>query len=348
MAKETTNIGLKRFNGRNLHLLFIFVAIIGAILIFRPYTEKISNDEEQLAFGYAIFSVAGVYVGRYLSALWLGRHQIVPDRLYILFVSLILASATLLFLHMEYPLRSRTSINLFLSIIPLSFLSISVGVLIKLVRTSIQRQVTDATVSAEQSRSELRFLQSQLSPHFLFNTLNNLYGISITRHERIPALLLKLSDLLRYSVYEGKEPFVPLVDEMNYIRNYIDFEKLRIGDRLEMSTDIEEVTNPTIRIAPLVLIVFIENAFKHAKNTVDQKINIDLNLKISGSHIVFNIGNSYTASNSAANAARTAGTNGIGLANTVKRLDLLYGSEYELGNTSENGFYHVMLRLPIK
>lgn len=345
MAK--TNKGLSRFNGTTLHVIFIVLALIGGILIMNNYTDRAYQQDEIAAFCLSVYGIICVYIGRYVSLFWLGKRTTIPDRLYTVFITLSLAAATLLFLHMAFPLNQNNLMNTFLSLIPLTTLGLSIGILIKLVRASIQRQVSDATISAEQSKSELRFLQSQLSPHFLFNTLNNLYGISITRHERIPALLLKLSDLLRYSVYEGKEPFVPLVDEISYIRNYIDFEKIRIGDRLEMTSSIEEVTNTTLRITPLVLIVFIENAFKHAKNTVDQKINIDMNLVISGSNIVFNIGNSFSTANTDRINAVT-GTSGIGLANTIKRLDLLYGKEYELINRSEQGFYHVSLRLPIK
>ncbi len=115
---------------------------------------------------------------------------------------------------------------------PLFLLSLATGMFIKLVRERVNQQLHEAQVSAINSQSELQLLQAQLSPHFLFNTLNNMYGISISQHEKIPALLLKLSELLRYSVYESKERYVPLKEEFSYIHNYIEFEKLRLADRL--------------------------------------------------------------------------------------------------------------------
>jgi sensor histidine kinase YesM len=203
-----------------------------------------------------------------------------------------------------------------------------------------------AHITAAQSLSELRLLQSQLSPHFLFNTLNNLYGLSITQHEKIPVLLLKLSDLLRYSVYDSKELFVPLKNELEYINNYIDFEKIRIGDRLQLTTSIESITDDRIKIAPMLLIVFIENAFKHSKNTLEKEVFIDITLKTWGDSILFSVKNSYSSSANESSGLRT--DKGLGLVNVRKRLQLLYVDAYDLKVHSEDEFFTVMLQLKSK
>ena len=210
----------------------------------------------------------------------------------------------------------------------------------------MQKELQDANIRAEQKESQFSLLQSQLSPHFLFNVLNNLYGISIEEHKRIPSLLLKLSDLLRYSVYSAKKPFVPLKEELEYIRNYIEFEQIRMSDRLNLITDIEHVNNNDIKIAPLILIVFVENAFKHSKNTLSQDIDIDISLKITGNFIFFLVSNSYHTEKSGDNLLNES--SGLGLANTIKRLDLLYGNDYVLKQDIENGLYQIDLRLKIK
>jgi LytS/YehU family sensor histidine kinase len=220
------------------------------------------------------------------------------------------------------------------------------GIFIKLIRASIQRQLQQARISAEQKQSELNLLQSQLSPHFLFNTLNNIYGISITQQERVPALLLKLSSLLRYSVYNTRQPFVPLTEELEYIYNYISFEKLRISDRLVLQNNLATITDQRITIAPMVLIVFIENAFKHARNTLDQKIYIYINLEISGNFILFSVKNSYSDVKHDSSTIQTS--SGLGLANTIRRLNLLYEGDYELNQFIKDNFYTVQLRLKIK
>jgi LytS/YehU family sensor histidine kinase len=106
-------------------------------------------------------------------------------------------------------------------------------------------------------------------------------------------LLLKLSELLRYSVYDAKELFVPLKSEIAYINNYIEFEKIRIGERLHLTTSIEIVLSDDIKIAPMLLIVFIENAFKHSKNTIDKDVYIDIALKTWHKTILFSVKNSH-------------------------------------------------------
>jgi LytS/YehU family sensor histidine kinase len=236
--------------------------------------------------------------------------------------------------------------ELFLHEMPFFIIGMAGGVFIKLVRASMQKQVDDANIAAKQKESELNLLQSQLSPHFLFNTLNNLYGISITQHERVPALLLKLSDLLRYSVYDTKKPFVPLKEELDYINNYIDFEKIRISDRLVLQTDIQKITDATVMVAPMVLVVFIENAFKHSKNTLEQKIYIAISLKTADGSIIFTVKNSFDSNPNRGNAIKEH--SGMGLANTIKRLGLLYGNDYALEQFNNNGLYTVRLRLKIK
>jgi sensor histidine kinase YesM len=173
-----------------------------------------------------------------------------------------------------------------------------------------------------------------------------MYGLSISQQDKIPGLLLKLSDLLRYSVYNTKQLFVPLTDELAYIRNYIDFEKIRIGDRLVLTTAIEDIPDAGIKIAPMVLIVFIENAFKHARDTLDQKIHINIAIKVVNNFILFTVRNSHRIIRYEHESGK--GKSGLGLINTIKRLELLYLGEYNLDQQSEEKFYNVVLRLKVK
>jgi LytS/YehU family sensor histidine kinase len=218
--------------------------------------------------------------------------------------------------------------------------------LIKIVRAIAQKQLDAARAGEAHSKSELHLLQSQISPHFLFNTLNNMYGLSITQHEKLPPLLLKLSELLRYSVYDATELYVPLKDEMAYINNYIEFEKIRIGDRLMLTTAFEDNINAEIKIAPMLLIVFIENAFKHSKNTTDDKIFIEITLRTWANKILFTVKNSQAKSTE----KNTVGdkNRGFGLSSVYKRLELLYPGEHELSIENGAAFYNVMLQLKMK
>lgn len=237
-------------------------------------------------------------------------------------------------------------LDLFLISLVLVLFFLFIGISITIFYTTFLQQLQNARIAEEQKQGELNLLQSQLSPHFLFNTLNNIYSLSITQQKRLPGLLLKLSDLLRYSIYDTKNSFVLLVDEVNYIKNYIVFEKLRIGERLLLRTNIDKVDNVSIKIAPMLLIVFIENAFKHSKNTIDNKIEIDIKLIVKEDYIWFCIKNTYGVSLNKNNIINES--SGLGLTNTIKRLQLLYPEEYIFSQNQENGYYVVMLQLKIR
>jgi LytS/YehU family sensor histidine kinase len=243
-------------------------------------------------------------------------------------------------------LHGRVAINLILFWLPFAVCSLAVGMLIKIVRAYTENRLREAQAAAAQNKSELHLLQSQLSPHFLFNTLNNMYGLSLTEHEKIPPLLLKLSDLLRYTVYEATEVFVPLKDEVNYINNYIAFEQIRLGERLVLSIDIEPVTGTDIKIAPMLLIVFIENAFKHSRNSAAQQIFITISLKIWGNLILFSVQNSKGKDKE--ERSEMDKHSGFGLASVTKRLELLYPGEHQLSIENTDEQYTVMLQLKKK
>jgi LytS/YehU family sensor histidine kinase len=210
-------------------------------------------------------------------------------------------------------------------------------------RAARREQIHRLLISQQQKENELSLLLSQLSPHFLFNTMNNLYGLAITQHEKIPALLLRLSDLLRYAVYETKQEFVSLNDELDYIRNYIELERIRIDEGLSLTVQMDNTSNG-IRIAPMLLIIFVENAFKHAKNTIGHKIVIDIKLSVSNKYIVFFAGNSYKDQPDDGSIIREKG--GVGINNAIKRLELVYGSGgYSLEQRKEHDYYTVELTI---
>lgn len=200
----------------------------------------------------------------------------------------------------------------------------------------------ETAIASHQRESELKLLRSQLSPHFLFNVLNNLYGLSIQQDQRVPGLILKLSDLLRHSIYDTNREFVPLSNELSYIDNYIELERIRIGDRLILQSDIQKTGIDDVRIAPMLLIVFIENAFKHSKNTIKQEINIKIDLRIDKGKLIFVVKNSCSDKPVEENKD---GLPGIGMAVTKKRLELLYPGKYSLEIMHENGFYVVEFQL---
>ena len=321
-------------------LIGLIVAFPVFFSIFLSYLKAIHTPEDDsVATATTICFFGMIYLGRYL-ALSLAASLDKVSNLSIILSTLIVANTIWLFIHADYPFENSPALNLLMYLLPFFILSTSLGMLIKITRLN-QSQLQEAKLSATHSKSELQLLQSQLSPHFLFNTLNNLYGISISQHEKMPNLLLKLSELLRYSVYEAKELFVPLKDEITYINNYIDFEKIRIGDRLVINISMAEISEE-IKIAPMILIVFIENAFKHSKDSRDQKIYIDIELKTWSDSILFSVKNSYQDNKEKALKDKYSG---FGLDNVTKRLDLMYMNRYDFKTEISDDSYMVMLQI---
>lgn len=331
----------------SVHLVFCILAAIIIYTSVNAYIKLITNGEDEEIAGASIFLfLGGIYAGRFLSQLWITRQKNIPAWLLVLlplamtaciFVSVFFAGSLLQHQEMMY--------FLFLAF-PLFLLCIFTGIFIKLVRERIKRQLQEAQIEAINSRSELQLLQSQLSPHFLFNTLNNIYGISISQHEKIPGLLLKLAELLRYSIYEAKELYVPVKEELAYIHNFIDFEKLRLEDRLSLSIETDEALKQSNgKIAPMLLIVFVENAFKHARNTSSGKIHIEIAAKLWQGALLFTVKNSFSSQQPVINNEKNSG---LGLENARKRLELLYPQQYDLKTAAKDGFYTVMLRLNMK
>lgn len=329
---------------------YLLYSILTAIPVFAILSIVIKHaiNKEQLivlivSFFFTLAFFALLNGGRYGSRIWFAGSKTVSKKLLIQFAVFLITCLLLMIFAIQ--IRSPNGVPYFLAFAFLFLVfSFSLGIFIKLSRSFIQSQIQIAETSAANSKSELQLLQYQLSPHFLFNTLNNLYGISISHHEKMPALLLKLSELLRYSVYDAKELYAPLKEELAYLNNYIEFEKLRIGDRLELKTDIEEIREANIRIAPMVLIVFVENAFKHSKNTNDENIFIAISVKLWNGSILFSVKNSFSIANNEGNIINN--NSGLGLENVKKRLDLLYPNQYDLNITEEKeNVYTVNLRL---
>lgn len=345
MSGNSNNPGIL-FYGRKLYLLLSLIAAVPVYLAINAYAMAIhAHENEAISAASTIYFIAMIFSGRYLVHVWFARRRMNFPFVLIVFAVVVVACLVWLFYHGDHQLETRRAFNLLLFWWPFSLMSISIGIMLSVAHIIVQAPLRHARSAEAKSKMELHMLQSQLSPHFLFNTLNNLYGLSITRYEKVPPLLLKLSELLRYSVYEAKEIYVPLMDEMAYINNYIEFEKIRMDDRLDLDTDFEKITDQNIKIAPMLLIVFIENAFKHSKNTVEKKVSIFISLKTWNNHILFTVQNSHD--NTQPNSMNEKHS-GLGMPNVYKRLELLYQGEHELNILDENNTYSVNLQLKMK
>lgn len=301
---------------------------------------------KEFALGLTIILVAGALSGRYISRIWKKKSIRFQNFLFLLLTALLFTGIFGIALLINKMIEKTEFFHFSVTLFLLFLVSAFSGAIISLINNRIKNEIQEARTASSHSRSELQLLQSQLSPHFLFNTLNNLYGLSITEHEKVPGLLLKLSELLRYSVYETKETFVSLAEEVNYLKNYIDFEKVRLGERLELNLNIPEPDQVNARIAPMLLIVFVENAFKHSGNTYDEKIYVKIDLELQGHHLLFRVENSCLKSVSGLSVVQKH--SGFGLENLKKRLDLLYKNEHELKTEESEKEFKVSLMLKNK
>lgn len=215
------------------------------------------------------------------------------------------------------------------------------AVAIKLIKVWYLKQQAYQQIDREKLQTELELLKSQVHPHFLFNTLNNLYSLTLNKSDRASAVVLKLSDLLRYMLYECNVPAVSLKKELDFLRNYIALEQLRYGDRLDMSVSISGDHEHKL-IAPLLLIPFLENAFKHGTSEQLEQAWMHIELSVQGTTLKFKVINSRETMPHEENY-----TGGIGLQNVQKRLQLLYPNKHDLRIVAGEETFMVMLNVEL-
>lgn len=190
------------------------------------------------------------------------------------------------------------------------------------------------------NRAQLNSLKEQLNPHFLFNTFNTLYGISLQYPERTPELIMHVSQLMRYQLESHETQCVPLEDEINFVSSYVELEKERLGYRCNITLNTSIDLDNTYKIPPMLLICFIENAFKHGTCTAE-KCFVDIDINVNNDRLEFMVKNSIPTKKK--NIVSTK----IGLKNTKERLKLLYGNDHEL-TIEENGTYTATLKVKLK
>jgi two-component system LytT family sensor kinase len=210
---------------------------------------------------------------------------------------------------------------------------------LKFFKDSMEQRQRIREQEKQQITLELNFLKAQVHPHFFFNTLNNLYSLTLQKSDLAPEVVLKLSSLMSYMLYESGAPYVPLDKEIANLENYIELERLRFGKRLSLSFEKEGNLADPVRIPPLILLTFVENSFKHGISQTIGEGRIDISLKTGPHDLIFQIDNSI-------GEPRPPG-NGLGLANATRRLNLLYGHNYRLETTGTATNYHVTLKIPL-
>ena len=234
------------------------------------------------------------------------------------------------------------SVDIFFRIL-MEFPVVIFAALIKILTHWYQNQQYNQQLIQEKLEAELKFLKAQIHPHFLFNTLNNLYALTLKKSDLAPEMVLKLSELLNYMLYESNVRTISLKKEIDVLSNFIELEKIRYGDLLDIHFDVSGEIDDK-QIAPLLLLPFVENSFKHG---VSKKLSnkwVDISLAAEDSSLTLRVENSKEKNTTDESAGYTEG---IGLKNVRRRLDLLYPQKHQLEIIDKGKEFAVILKLEI-
>lgn len=292
---------------------------------------------------------------------WMSRGKIYPLILFIIFAYIWWFSWTYMICYLAKPYipESARGFHLYLSFflndgflglfqlekygtLAIDFITlVSIPLAPKLAKVLLESSMKMVRLERDNLAMELDFLKSQVSPHFLFNILNSIYRMSEKNDPETPATILRLSNLMRYVLYQGKDDEIQLSKEVEFIMNYIDLARIRYGDKVPLQTDIAAIDEP-YKIVPLILIPFVENAFKHGPDRSRNDSRVDVSLKITDDTLLL------TVKNGVNHLAEKPTIGGVGLQNVRRRLELHYPKRHSLDMTETNNSYIVKLSVKLK
>lgn len=304
-------------------LFFIFLAITQA------------ENNFLVSISVILLIAPAIYLNNLFILSYLKKKKLVFFLLFLI-NTLIFTSISVYFLRIS--LKQSFEWKMFYNIFGIMILVLTFGSAIKISKDSFERKNQDR-------EAELKLLKAQLNPHFLFNTLNNLYGLSVIKSDNLPNLMLKLSDLLRYSLYETKMEFVSLEKEIQHLENYIALEEIRLENSVQINFSKSESTS-SIMIAPMLLMVFVENTFKHLGEIQNKPSRVSIHLIVDQGKLFFKCVNTRDKKEIPVRNFKNE-KGGIGLKNVRKRLDLLYPESHLLEIKLDNENYIVELTIDL-
>ncbi|KQC29529.1 sensor histidine kinase [Flagellimonas eckloniae] len=323
-------------------LVFQSVLLVLVFLFYSFDRENPGFHGHQLAF-FSTYVLAAAAIGYWLMPRFLYKRKYWQFFTFVfLMVAIVILLEELLLEQLFFPgtRRAKSFPGVFFSLLGvLPVITILSG--FKFGWDALQKQEQIEALKGTVQESELQFLRSQINPHFLFNNLNNLYSYALEGSPKTPEIILELSGLLRYMLYECKEKFVPLQKEIEQLHNFIKLSKLQIENRGMVHFDVQNVETG-YKIAPLILIVFIENAFKHSQAGQSENIKIDMKLHMKANMLHFVCDNNHEPIEGLDSVDA-----GIGLENVKKRLQLLYPNKHHLEIKEDRNRYKVNLSVEL-
>ena len=319
-------------------LLFSLPQLLGN----RGNAPREHSEKEQLFFWVSNLLWIGLF---YINIQWLIPKVLYRKNLLAFITAHLLLLGIYLAMHqvLRNALTEQSHFNqrshlLFTTIIYLFFTGASST--FRLVRDHMQADQLEKEKKHENLKTELSFLRSQVSPHFMFNVLNNMVALARKKSELLEPSLIKLSSLMRYMLYETDGEKVSLEKEAEYLQSYIDLQQQRFGNKLELLVQIDAGDEP-VYIEPMLLIPFVENAFKHGTGLLNQTPRIEVQLKVSQHRLYFFVSNRFEIKEKGTGDK----TSGIGLANVKRRLELLYPGMHRLEIEEKDALFTVTLQL---
>lgn len=335
----------KKWLGAGLHLLF-WALIFSFPFLLRPIIDsnKVSHVQPTWAAFYQLsFSNNLIRVALFYSNAFIFIPRLIYKRKYWQYI-LVLLTALMIMLACDrlffrlYLSNSGYRIwNYFVFNLPFFAFIIISSAAFRMIKDRVQENQRNKEKETENLKTELSLLRSQVSPHFMFNVLNNMVAMARKKSDLLEPSLIKLSGLLRYMLYETQEQ-VPLEKETEYLQSYIDLQRQRFGNNVSIQASLGKV-DETYNIEPMLLIPFVENAFKHGPGAAGAEIQIDL--KAENNILNFVVRNTYQDTPSEAKDE----THGIGLANVQRRLALLYRNKHSLLITKQKGWFIASLQI---
>jgi LytS/YehU family sensor histidine kinase len=236
------------------------------------------------------------------------------------------------------------SVSFFMGIVATNkgaFTMSALALMLKFIKYWYLKDQRNLQLQKENAEAQMRLLTAQVHPHFLFNTLNNIYSQTQTESPKGSKMIMGLSDLLRYILYEGSKPLVPLNKELTMITEYINLEKIRYGNKLDVHVLIPDKTED-VYIAPLLLLPFIENCFKHGASNMLEEPWINLTVEMKDTRLIMKLMNGKVSLNQELYTKK-----GIGIDNVRQRLDLLYRNKYDLQIREDEEVFVVDLKVEL-
>lgn len=331
-------------------LLQIFIHIVTwLLLLFIPFIFLGKPEEEitqvkTYSFFFRLFLFIILFYSNYLVFI----PYFLSKRKFILYAASLIVSITVIITLNYFAIKyfptdevfdQKHNIRKMLGITFISFFLTAIGTSIKITQKWYNNEKQKNIINNEKLNSELSFLKSQVNPHFLFNTLNNIYSLANRKSEQTGNAIMKLSHLMRYMLYEAKKDRVDLQNEINYLTDYIELQKLRMPDKSKVVFNIEGNENDK-EIEPMLLVPFLENAFKHGDIYSDDA-KIDIFLRIKETELLYKVENKIDE----ATINGKDKVKGIGLDNLNKRLKLYYPGKHEFSTEKKGNVFISILKI---